>query len=194
MNSRGFSLTELMFALGVSVVVVVALVGALMGMKSIFFSIKDTSSIENEARVVGRYITQELQKAGGINIEQDSPAGSGSDRITYRLPKTDSQGVPILESSGKINWEAFEGAPGKEISVTFTSGNNTGRLRVIDEYDAEHTISRNVKQINFFDSSVDSGLYPAEMEIVVELEKTDANGRTYNATVTVYVHNRNIGE
>ncbi|RKY42973.1 MAG: hypothetical protein DRP85_01205 [Candidatus Makaraimicrobium thalassicum] len=190
MNNKGFTLTELLFVCIILIVMIVALVGALVGMNSVFHAITDTAAIENEARVAGYLIGRDLRRTSPWPITvvtQDSPF-SGTDVITYKLPvmlDTDSDGVPDTPdlTGGSIQWNATPVSIGLDPADT---------SRLIRTEGAQTTLlAENVKSIRFLSHSEDAALYFDELKIILELEKTNAMGRKYNTVSTSIVDMRN---
>jgi hypothetical protein len=130
-------------------------------------------------------MTGDLRKTNiaQVTITQDYPV-SGSDRITLRLPvDSDKDGVPDLGLGG-ITWSADP--------VTFKVEPVDGKLRLIrDESSDIIVLAENVKSVSFMDYTIDTDLYMDEIKIILELEETDATGKTTNMVFTSTVNLRN---
>jgi hypothetical protein len=189
MNKKGVTLTELLWVSAILVIVMAALVVSLVGLQSIFQAIKETAMIETEARVAGRMIAWELKETsrGRITITQNTPL-AGTDEIEYYLPvmvDTDTDGKPDTPSvvGGSIQWDATP------VTIALEPGNTGRLLRTEGAY--QIVLANNVRRIKFSSNDLDPDLFPDELEIILELEKTGFAGRAYNTAATFFVDMRN---
>ncbi|MGB2630114.1 MAG: hypothetical protein WBD24_04090 [Candidatus Omnitrophota bacterium] len=189
MNNKGVTFTELLWVSAILVIVMAALVVSLVGLQSIFQAIKETAMIETGVRVAGRMIAWELKETsrGRITITQNTPL-AGTDEIEYYLPvmvDTNTDGKPDTPSvvGGSIQWDATP------VTIALEPGDMGRLLRT--EGAAQIVLANNVRRIKFLSNDLDPDLFPDELKIILELEKTGFTGRTYNTVATFFVDMRN---
>jgi hypothetical protein len=185
MNKKGFSLVEVLIVSFFLVLLVVAVVTSGVEMRSVFQATGTSVALQQEARLAMNSIVSDLRGTSGsrITIAKDTPV-SGSDRLRYELPlDMNSDGVPDLVG-GSVMWDPRY--------YTIEVQDNSGNLQLVKykQYETPEVIAGNIKSISFEDYNDDSSLYLAEVRIILELEKTEADGRTNSMVLTSTVNMR----
>jgi prepilin-type N-terminal cleavage/methylation domain-containing protein len=185
MTRKGFTAIELLITAAIFVIVMTALITASIQMRAAFHATEVSATLQEDARLAINAMTMELRKTSRtkILITQDYPI-AGSDQIKFNLPAdSDSDGVPDV-SSGEIVWDTQD--------VKLKGDTIDGRFQLIKKYGVDITVlADNLKRVSFIDFNRDSSLYLNELRIILELEETDAMGRTFNRSFTSIVNMRN---
>ncbi|MBD3426307.1 MAG: hypothetical protein GF409_03635 [Candidatus Omnitrophica bacterium] len=198
-DTRGFSLVEVLIVSFFLVLLVVAVITSGVEMRSVFQATGTSVSLQQEARLamnsmLNGIIDPDLNQywyglrnafRSSVVITKDTPV-TGFDRIRYQIPLDQSEppdGVPDLVS-GEIT------ADPQFFIIGAQQNGDDIELVLYKRWQTPQVISENIKSIEFQDSTDDSSLYPTEIRIILELEKTDADGRTDNMVLTSTVNLR----
>ncbi len=182
-NIKGFTLAEILVVAVLIFILIAALIGALNTTFSIFLFTDITAELNSESRLAIRLMSEELRNTsqGEIVITQDYPV-VGTDRIVYSLLPLVGGVPPII--GGEPDWSSA-------VSVTISLDDTTNELIRTDDTPQTSVIAEYVKRVNFIDRSIDASLYLDELRIILELERSDARGKLYNAVSTMTVNMRN---
>ncbi|HDZ76773.1 MAG TPA: type II secretion system protein [Candidatus Omnitrophica bacterium] len=185
MNNKAFTLVETLMASVLMLILVGVLTLAFFQANSIFYETDILADLQADARLAIDKMAVDLRRTSLSYIDsiiQDSPV-AGTDIIDYYLPDDSSpkDGIPDLDNNGDIIWDSVN-----KIRIDTV----TGQLRMINN-GVVTVLANNVKKVNFFNQPRDSSLYLNELRVVLELEKTAPNNRTYNTTFTSIINMRN---
>lgn len=184
-NSKGFSLVEVLIVSFFLVLLVVAVITSGVEMRSVFQATGTSVTLQQEARIAMNSMINDLRGSSiaVINITENSP-GPGYDKITYKIPlDVNDDGVPDL-IAGDIMWDP------QYYTIEVQSDDDDYDLVKYKLWESPEVISENIKSISFEDSTDDTSLYPTEIRITLELEKTDGDGRVNSIVLKSTVNTR----
>lgn len=185
LTDRGFTLTEMLIA---SVLIVIILVGLVSTYVCAFTNLRFFNvrvELQSDARLAARVISSDIRKSSPsyITITKDSPS-SGSDAITYRLLNdSNSDSVPDTNVSGEAAW-----ATGTDWTIYYDASEGTV---VKTDGSVSSVISGNVKNITFDNFGTDTSLYMDEVRFTLTLEKSGLSGPPQEVSVTSTINARN---
>jgi len=171
---RGFTLIEAITVSVVGVIVMIAMISGFIMIQYILQVTNISTLLQSDARAAVRHMTADLRQStmGYVNIAQNTPA-VGTDRIQYSLPLDD------------VNPDWVD-AP----VVTIQLDPATNRLLRTEGANTK-ILANNVNAVNFVDHGINAALYLNELQVSLELERSDVRGkvRSINSTSVIYVRN-----
>ncbi|MEW6008655.1 MAG: hypothetical protein AB1629_03370 [Candidatus Omnitrophota bacterium] len=180
---NGFTLIEILLVGAITIVLLGILAATLLQLRSTFQSGDILICLQSDARQAIASLSSDLKKTAfsQMLITQNSPS-AGTDMIVFRLPAdSDGDGLPDLVAD-VLQWDPTD------ITISLELANS----QLIKTYGSTISVlANNVKRINFLDHALEPSLNIDELKVVLELEKTNKEGRVYNYTSTAIIDMRN---
>lgn len=186
LTRKGFTLIEVLAASFILAILIGILLAVVVNVRTIFYTSDTVALLQSDARQAMSAIANELRRASKpqITITQNDPVNL-SDSIRYHLPlDANGDGQPDLDGSGQTVWDTTN-------LVLRRNPAQLGILRKEIGVSSSIVIGRNVRRINFIDSTINPSLYSDEIQVTLELEKSDPKGITYSTALTSEINMRN---
>lgn len=117
---RGLSLLEILVAVGIFSIIIVAAFGVLISGRRAFETGDVQIEVEQEARRAVDYMSKELRQASSVKITAPAEGASGSS-VTFEVPYDVDGDGDVINSLGGIEWSNDSGGIGT-ITYSLASG------------------------------------------------------------------------
>jgi len=187
-GNSGFTLVE---ALVVSSIFIVTL-GMIYGVYISGFDVWDVqryqADLQAQARVALNYMVSELRNATRTSTQNPSPNLSipstpNNKQIIFHLPEDKNGDGLITDANGDIEWDTND-----PIKYEYIPGQK--ELRRLEK-GVKRILAREVSDVQFIDTSIDSTLHINELKIILTLSKTTPRKRNVAVTLSSIVALRN---
>ncbi|MBN2097075.1 MAG: prepilin-type N-terminal cleavage/methylation domain-containing protein [Candidatus Omnitrophica bacterium] len=192
-NKFGLTLIEALVSIAIFTVVV--------GVIYLFFMVgigswelgSARTDLQAQARSAVDIMVAELK-----NVNRGNPSrgitilpAPNNDKITFYLPDIDINGAVIIGAGGDIQWPVDD-AEYIEYKYLLNSKQLVREDKAVrDGITEAGVIANEVSGISFIDAGIDGSLYADEVNIVLNLEKTNLRGRTLSFSMRAAVKLRN---
>ncbi len=187
-NQRGFTLTEILTAVSIFVMIGGIVMVFLTQTLSLWQLITDQSDLRSVSRNAVNYMTRELMNTTRTSTENPSPnlcipSKPNNKSVDFYLPvDSDGNGL-IIDPVGLTEWD-------KSNKIQYQYAPGLKQLRRLEKGD-HYVIANNVASVEFEDNSINPALYANELKIILTLERQTKQNRTASVTFTSIVKLRN---
>lgn len=187
-NNRGFTLTEILVASAIFVLVLSVLYGIYFSGLDIWDTAKLKTDLQAQARAALTFMVSELRNATRTSTQNPSPnaviaSAPNNKDIQFYLPADKDGNGKITDADGIIEWNTND-----TIQYQYIPG-----LKIIRrlEKGAQMVLAQDVSDVQFIDINIDPSLNINEIKIILTVNKMTAKQRSVSITLSSIVRLRN---